>query len=278
VKPIVIKFGGELIEDPARLRTVVAAIASVAKRRTPLAVVHGGGKEIDAALKGAAIEKHQIEGLRITDQPTLDVVVGVLAGTVNTRLVGALNTAGVAAVGLTGADARCGLSDRARPHTSVDGRSVDLGLVGIPNERSDARLLKTLIDGGYVPVIASIGIGEDGQLYNVNADTFAGSLAARLGATRLIVAGTTAGVLGDNGATIPTIESSGIEPIVSSGTATAGMIAKLRACEHALTHGVDDVVILDGQESGAIEAAADGQIPVKATRLAAMAMESRSGA
>src|SRR6185312_2871872 len=110
MRPLVIKFGGELIEDRAHLATVVSGIAAIARTGTPLVVVHGGGKEIDAALKIAGIEKRQVEGLRITDAPTLDVVVSVLAGAVNTRFVAALNTAGVAAVGLTGADAACGLS------------------------------------------------------------------------------------------------------------------------------------------------------------------------
>ena len=268
MRPIVLKFGGELIEDPGRLQTVVAAVAGIAAQG-PIAIVHGGGREIDAALKTAGIEKRQADGLRVTDEPTLDVVVAVLAGTVNTRLVAALNTAGVPAVGLTGADARCGLSRRAAPHNSVDGGTVDLGRVGVPVDQSDVRLLTSLLAGGFVPVIASIGIGEDGALYNVNADTLAGHLAARLGARRLIVAGTTRGVRGEDGATVPLIASSGIEQMVASGTATAGMIAKLRACEHALAGGVDDVVIVDGQDGRALEATAAGRVPAESTRLIA---------
>jgi len=131
VRPLVLKFGGELLEDPARLQLIVTAIREIAAS-TPLAVVHGGGREIDAALKKAGIEKRQVEGLRITDGPTLDVVVSVLAGTINTRLVAALTTAGVAAVGLTGADGSCGLSEPAPPHRTVEGRLVDLGQVGMP--------------------------------------------------------------------------------------------------------------------------------------------------
>ena len=157
--------------------------------------MHGGGKEIDAALKVAGIEKRQVDGLRITDEATLDVVVSVLAGAVNTRFVAALNTAGVAAVGLTGADAACGLSAAAPPHQAVDGRIVDLGRVGVPEAGADMRLLQTLTAERFVPVIACIGLGRDGRLFNVNADTFAGHLAARLGARRLVIAGTTPGVL-----------------------------------------------------------------------------------
>ena len=108
--PLVLKFGGELLEDASRLQTVVGAIARIAARSIPLVIVHGGGKEIDAALKIAGLEKRQVDGLRITDEPTLEVVVSVLAGAVNTRFVAALNTAGVRGVGLTGADGGCGRS------------------------------------------------------------------------------------------------------------------------------------------------------------------------
>src|SRR4030095_2364876 len=120
-RPLVLKFGGELLEDRATLATVAAAIRSIAARM-PLVVVHGGGKEIDAALKTAGIAKQQVDGLRITDRATLDVVVSVLAGSVNTRFVAALNAAGVPAVGLTGADAKSGLADIAPPHEAGAGR------------------------------------------------------------------------------------------------------------------------------------------------------------
>jgi acetylglutamate kinase len=266
-RPLVLKFGGELIEDGAHLSQVVAAVARIVATGTPLVVVHGGGKEIDAALKVAGIEKRQVDGLRITDEPTLDVVVSVLAGAVNTRFVAALNAAGVAAVGLTGADAGCGLSTPAPPHQTVDGRVVDLGRVGIPDERADMRVLQTLVGDRFVPVVACIGVGRDGRLFNVNADTFAGHLAARLGARRLVVAGTTPGVLDAAGTTLPTLEADAVARLVNDGTATAGMIAKLRACEHALAAGVDDVVIVDGRNADALVAAAASNAPASATRL-----------
>ena len=269
-RPLVLKFGGELIEDRAHLAQVVAAVARIASSGAPLVVVHGGGKEIDAALRIAGIEKRQIEGLRITDEPTLDVVVSVLAGAVNTRFVAALTVMGVAAVGLTGADARCGLSIAAPPHRTVDGRVVDLGRVGIPDEHADMRLLQTLGAAGFVPVIACIGADRDGKLLNVNADTFAGHVAARLGARRLIVAGTTPGVLDAAGATLPVLEADAVARLVNDGTATAGMIAKLRACEHALAGGVDDVVIVDGRSAETLAAAAVSNTPAAATRIVRM--------
>jgi acetylglutamate kinase len=269
-RALVIKFGGELLEDRAHMTSVVAALSAIAANGTPLVVVHGGGKEIDAALKAAGIEKRQVEGLRITDEPTLDVVVSVLAGAVNTRLVAALNTAGVRSVGLTGADGSCGLSAAAPPHRTVDGRLVDLGRVGLPAEDADMQLVHTLTAGGFVPVIASIGLGRDGRLFNVNADTFAGHLAARLDARRLVIAGTTPGVLDADGATLPVLGADAIARLVGDGTATAGMIAKLRACEHALAGGVDDVVIVDGRDRTALEGAATSGAPASATRLARM--------
>lgn len=264
---LVIKFGGELLEDASRLQTVVGAIATIAAQGLPVAVVHGGGKEIDAGLKVAGIEKKQVDGLRITDDATLDVVVSVLAGTVNTRFVAALSTAGVRAVGLTGADAGCGRSEAAPPHQAVDGRVVDLGRVGIPTDAADVSLINTLTGAGFVPVIACIGLGADGRLFNVNADTFAGHLAARLRARRLVISGTTAGVLDDAGATIPVVDVAGVERLIGSGTATAGMIAKLRACTDALASGVGDVLIVDGRDRAALETAAVASAPAKATRL-----------
>ena len=265
--PVVLKFGGELLEDSARLGGVVAAIAQIHALGTPLVIVHGGGKEIDAALKAAGIEKRQVEGLRITDEPTLDVVVSVLAGIVNTRLVAALTAAGVAAVGMTGADGGCGRCEIAPPHKTVDGRFVELGRVGIPTATSDTRLLQTLVSDGFVPVMCSIGITNTGQLLNVNADTMAGHLAAALRARRLVIAGSTPGVLDASGKTVDLLSPAAIARLVNERTATAGMIAKLRACEEALAAGVDDVVLVDGRERDALRAAATGGMPPSATRI-----------
>jgi acetylglutamate kinase len=266
--PLVVKLGGELLEEPRRLQTVASALARIVEQESAgVVIVHGGGREIDGALKRAGIGKQQVDGLRITDEPTLDVVVSVLAGAVNTRLVAALATAGVAAVGLTGADGRCGLADLAPPHRTVDGLTVELGRVGIPSRAGDTRLLTTLIGDRFVPVIACIGLERDGRLLNVNADTFAGHLAARLRARRLVIAGTTRGVLDGAGATVAVVDPSALARLIEERTATAGMIAKLRACEHALASGVADVVIVDGQDRAALEAAALETAPPAATRL-----------
>lgn len=264
---MVLKFGGELLEDRNRLEEIVAAVAGIARRGDPIVLVHGGGREIDAALKQAGIEKRQVEGLRITDEATLDIVVAVLAGAVNTRLVAALVSSRVPAVGLTGADGCCGLSEVAPPHRTVTGDSVDLGRVGVPADAADMRLLRTLLREGFVPVVSSLGVDREGRLLNVNADTMAGHLAAKLNARRLVIAGATSGVLDDHGATLGVLDPAAIGRLVASGTATAGMIAKLRACEHALAGGVEDVVIVDGRDRAAIEAAGSGRVPATATHV-----------
>jgi acetylglutamate kinase len=148
--------------------------------KASLTVVHGGGKEIDAALALAGIPKRQVDGLRVTDAPTLDAVVAVLAGSINTRLVAAVREAGGAPVGLTGADAGVAVVKRAAPIRSTAGESVDLGLVGTPAAGGDPALLVDLMGKGYVPVVACVGATKKGQLLNVNADTLASHLAVRL--------------------------------------------------------------------------------------------------
>ncbi len=266
--PLVVKLGGELLEEPGRLQTVVSALARIVGQESAgIVIVHGGGKEIDASLKRAGIDKRQVDGLRITDEQTLDVVVSVLAGAINTRLVAALSAAEVAAVGLTGVDGRCGLADLAPPHRTLSGQTIDLGRVGIPSRAGDTRLLTTLMGDRFVPVIACIGVEGDGRLLNVNADTFAGHLAGRLRARRLVIAGTTRGVLDGAGATVEVLEPPALARFIDERTATAGMIAKLRACEHALADGVAEVVIVDGQDRAALESAALDTPPPTATRV-----------
>jgi acetylglutamate kinase len=247
----VLKLGGELIESAARAIALAPAVAALAAQG-PLLVVHGGGKEIDAECARRGLTKRAVDGLRVTDADTLDAVVAVLAGTVNTRLVSALVAAGVPAVGLTGADAACVPVARSAPHRAVDGRTVDLGLVGEPLAGDAPRLLGELLGLGYVPVVACLAADRQGQLHNVNADTLAGHLAGSLGARRLIVAGATAGVLGADGQTLSTLTGAATDALVASGTASAGMVAKLTACRRALDRGVAEVVIVDGRNAASL--------------------------
>jgi acetylglutamate kinase len=264
MKPVVLKVGGELLEDPQRIAALASTIAKVTKKKplVPLVVVHGGGREIDAALARVGIEKRQVDGLRITDEPTLEIVVSVLAGLVNTRFVAGLGAAGVQAVGLTGVDAGVGRVKAAAPHKSAAGTTVDLGRVGEPVGREEPSLLIDLCRKGYVPVVSSIGASRDGELLNVNADTLAAHLAGRLKSPRLIIAGATAGVLEREGATIAEMTFRDIDALVMSGGATAGMVAKLAACRNAIANGTREVFVTDGRDlAGLVLLARQGRAP-----------------
>lgn len=241
----VLKLGGELLEDADAVRRAAASIVRMAARG-PLAVVHGGGRAIDAELRARGLTPRFVDGLRVTDAASLDVVVSVLAGRANTALVAAIGAAGGRAVGLTGADGLIGLSTTTPPVQALSGARVDLGLVGEPCGR-EADLVDALLTLAFVPVICSVGVDADGALLNVNADTFAAHVAGILGARTLIVAGTTAGVLDADGRTIETVDEAAIEAMGVSGLAHSGMVAKLRACRHALARGVEQVAIVDGR-------------------------------
>jgi acetylglutamate kinase len=249
--PLVLKLGGELLEAPADRARIAALSVSTAAHR-PLVIVHGGGRAIDAELDRRAMTPKKVDGLRITDRPTLDVVVSVLAGASNTELVAALVAQGVPAVGLTGVDAGLGRAVRTSAHRSVSGAIVDLGFVGDPAE-VDPSLIELLLVHGYVPVVASLGIANttgaaaDPVLLNVNADVMACRLAAALGGSDLVIAGGTAGVLDANGESIAMLDAAGIDEVIASGTATAGMVAKLSSCRTALLEGVASVRIIDGR-------------------------------
>ena len=241
----VLKLGGELLDDVAAVRAAAAAIVRLSSSG-PLLVVHGGGRAIDAELRRRGLTPRFADGLRITDSETLDAVVTVLAGRTNTQLVAAVTAAGGRAVGLTGADAQLGLCTTVAPIRTQAGEIVDLGLVGEPTS-CNGSFVRELLQSGYLPVVASIGITADGALLNINADTFAAHLAASLGASRLIVAGTTAGVLDQEGRTIPVMSWEDVDAITAAGTAHSGMVAKLTACRFAAARGVATVTIVDGR-------------------------------
>lgn len=250
-QPVLVKFGGELVETPERLAEVGKALQAEAARG-PLVVVHGGGREIDAELKRRGVAKQAVEGLRITDAATLEAVVAVLGGTINTRLVSHLVGLGLPAVGLTGVDAALARSTRAAAHVTTTGEAVDLGLVGEPEATSDLGVVRHLLAGGYVPVIASLGVSNADGVLNVNADTLASHVAAGVGASTLLLAGGTAGVLDAAGDTIPSLTPAQAEALMQDGTASAGMVAKLRAAATAVRRGVSEVWIVDGRSAEAI--------------------------
>ena len=265
-RPVVLKFGGELLEEPARVKAIVSAVRQAAARM-PLVVVHGGGRAIDRALFAAGIPKRQVDGLRVTDEATLDVVVAVLAGTLNTRLVAQLNAGGVKAVGLTGADAGVATVRKAAAHTTAAGERVSLGLVGEPLPSGTPVLLSRLTGAGFVPVIASVSASKTGGLFNVNADTLAANVAARLKARRLVIAGASAGVLDADGAALQVVDAAAARRMVASGAASAGMVAKLAACRLAVASGVTDVRIADGRRPATLLAALMGEAAGAWTRV-----------
>ena len=242
----ILKLGGELLEDAQAMRSAAEAVAMLSAEG-PLAVVHGGGRAIDADLRARGKAPRFVDGLRVTDDDTLETVVAVLAGRINTAFVAALVSAGVKAVGLTGADAAIGIATLAPPLKTTTGTLADLGLVGIPREDAPAQLLADLLGLGYVPVVASVGISADGSLLNVNADTLAAHLACAAAAQRLIVAGKTAGVFDADGATCPRLDQHDARAMVAAGTARDGMVAKLSACLRAIDGGVGEVRIVDGR-------------------------------
>jgi acetylglutamate kinase len=258
--PLILKLGGELLETAEQRARIAAAAASLASQR-PLAIVHGGGRAIDAELDRRGIAPKKIDGLRITDPATLDVVVAVLGGSANTELVAALVEGGVAAVGLTGVDAGLGRANRVAAHRSTTGAIVDLGLVG-DAAAVDASLIELLLVHGYVPVVASLGLDARPatgaqNILNVNADVMACRLAAALEASDLVIAGGTPGVLDEQGEPIPTLDAAGIDSVIARGTATAGMVAKLSACRNALLEGVSSVRIVDGRQLDATRGVED---------------------
>ena len=262
----VLKLGGELIETKDRLKALGKAVVTAAKKNR-LIVVHGGGREIDAALAQVGIPKRQVDGLRVTDEDTLNIVVSVLAGSINTKFVAAINAAGGKAIGLTGADAGVAPVKKAAPHKATSGETVDLGLVGTPVRSNSPGVIETLCKAGYVPVIACVSASQDGKLFNVNADTLAGSLAARLKARRLVIAGATAGVLDKRNQTIARLDTERIEKMVKSGTANAGMVAKLAACQAALKGGAKNVAIVDGRSPARVVKALNGEKTSATTRV-----------
>ena len=261
----VLKLGGELLEDACAVAAAAAAIVRLAKRE-PLVVVHGGGRAIDADLRVRGLTPHFVDGLRVTDSDALESVVAVLAGRTNTGLVAAVGALGARAVGLTGADAKIGLAVKAAALATIEGERVDLGLVGEPGG-GDVTLLTDLLNLGYVPVIASVGVATDGTLLNINADVFAAYLAAALRARRLTIVGTTAGVLDSAGATIAQLTEDDVETLTASGTAHSGMVAKLNACRQALSGGVQEVAIVTGRGVQDYDEAAGTRLVSAASRV-----------
>lgn len=233
----VVKLGGSLLEDPALRSLALAGIAARFSAGESLIVVHGGGKRIDRNLEALGIPKKTQQGLRVTDGPTLDVVVATLAGSVNKTLVAELRALGVSAAGITGAD---GGTLWAEFHPRLDG--VDLGYVGNVSSANPA-LVRSIQSAGMLPIVASVAVGRDGTLLNVNADEAAAALAGAVGAKRLVFFTDVEGLLDENGTLIESIEPQRARGLLQSDAVRGGMRPKLKACLEALDSGVREVVI-----------------------------------
>jgi acetylglutamate kinase len=213
-------------------------------------VVHGGGPQINAMLKRLAISSTFIDGLRVTDEAMVEVVEMVLAGTVNKHVAGLINQAGAMAVGICGKDgglirARKLRRTKRDPDSHIE-RALDLGFVGEP-ESVDVRVIHALTGAGLIPVIAPVGVGEDGQTYNINADTVAGAIAGALNATRLLMLTDVPGVLDADKKLIPELTIADVHKGIADGVITGGMIPKVENCVEAVRAGVKGAVILDGR-------------------------------
>lgn len=237
-KTFVIKYGGSAMEDPELCRQVVADIEILKLMGVRIVLVHGGGKAINAMLKRLDVPVKFKDGLRVTDDETMEAVQEVLVGHVNQQLVWALNEYGHNAVGISGAD---GKTLKAEP---VD---PDLGRVGRIRE-VDTSLINTILDDGYIPVVATVGCGPDG-FYNINADVAADKIAEAMGADKLIYLTDVDGLFrdfSDEDSLVAQLTRTETHELLESGTLDGGMIPKIRSVAEALDAGVSEVVILNG--------------------------------
>ena len=248
---IVVKYGGHAMGDEAMADMFGADIALLKQVGMNPVVVHGGGPQINEMLKRLKITSTFVDGLRVTDAAMVEVVEMVLAGTVNKQVAGLINRAGALAVGICGKD---GGLIRARklqrsvrdPDSRIE-RELDLGFVGEPVQ-VDVRVIHALTGAGLIPVIAPVGVGDDGQTYNINADTVAGAIAGALGATRLLMLTDVAGVLDRDRKLIPELTVAQVAEGIASGVITGGMIPKVETCVAAVRAGVKGAAILDGRQ------------------------------
>ncbi|RIK10132.1 MAG: acetylglutamate kinase [Acidobacteria bacterium] len=243
-KIVVIKYGGHAMTEPGLRESFAQDVALMRLVGIFPVVVHGGGPQISAAMSEAGKAPEFIDGYRVTDLETAEIVRTVLVGQVNPSIVGLINTHGDLACGVSGEDANL---IRATRKTGPDGQ--DIGYVG---EVAEVRvgILHNLIEDGFVPVVAPVARCDDGQLHNVNADAAAGAIAESLGAEKLIYLTDVEGLyedLGDEDSLISALGASELREMLDSGKLSAGMLPKIASCDRALSNGVDRAHILDGR-------------------------------
>ena len=246
-KTIVIKFGGNAMVDAALQADFARDVVLLKLVGMNPVVVHGGGPQIEKVLKELDIKSEFVQGMRVTDAATMDVVEMVLGGAVNKDIVTLINKAGGRAVGLTGQD---GAFIRARklmmPMKDRPNEFVDIGQVG-EIESIEPSVITALEAGGFIPVVAPIGVGHDGESYNINADLVAGKLAEVLRAEKLVLLTNTPGVLDEKGQLLTGVTPRQIDQMVADGTLSGGMLPKIASALEAARSGVKTVHIIDGR-------------------------------
>jgi len=247
---VVIKFGGAAMVDPALKHAFARDVVLIKLVGMNPVVVHGGGPQIGQLLERLNIETRFVDGLRVTDSATMDVVQMVLGGLVNKEIVSLINAEGGSAAGLTGKDgnfikARKLKLTRERPEFK-EPEIVDIGHVGEIAEVNPG-VLDALVARDFIPVIAPIGVGDDGVSYNINADFVASALAARLNATKLVLLTDTPGVLKPDGSTLVAPDREQIEKMIADGEIRGGMLPKVRCALEAMSEGVASAQIIDGR-------------------------------
>jgi acetylglutamate kinase len=244
---VVVKYGGHAMGDDTVARAFARDMVLLEQSGVNPVVVHGGGPQIGAMLGKLGIKSSFADGLRITDRATMEIVEMVLAGSINKQIVGFINSEGGRAIGLCGKDGNMVLA-RKLPQSGTD---VDLGFVGEP-AKVDRTVLDQVLGRELIPVLAPVAQDEDGETYNVNADTFAGAIAGALNAKRLLLLTDVPGVLDRGGNMIKQMRAKDIHGLIADGTITGGMIPKVETCIYALEQGVEGVVILDGKMPHAV--------------------------
>ena len=249
-KTFVVKYGGHAMGDPELARDFAEDVVLLKAVGINPVVVHGGGPQIGNMLKKLGVESRFVDGLRVTDKATADIAEMVLSGAINKELVGWIAGAGGKAIGISGKDGGLVTASKVSRTTRDPGSQIeqviDLGFVGEP-EAIDTSVIETICAAGMIPVIAPIAPGKDGETYNINADTMAGSIAAALGAARLFLLTDVAGVLDKGGNLLTDLKPADIARLQVDGTISGGMIPKLETCIHAVEAGCEAAVVLDGR-------------------------------
>ena len=254
---IVVKYGGHAMVDETLAAMFARDVVLLKTLGLHPVIVHGGGPQIGKLLDRLGIVSEFKNGLRVTDEATMEVVEMVLSGPINKSIVRAINQAGGRAVGLSGSDGRLIQAEKATkterdPDSHIE-QVLDLGFVGEPTS-IDTSVIDALLrsDSQLIPVVAPVAMGPDGHRYNVNADTAAGALAAALGASRLLLLTDVVGVLDRNKNLMREIKVGEIPGLIADGTAAGGMIPKLETAAHSVNHGVGAAVIMDGRAPHAL--------------------------